>query len=167
VALALAGATPGIADAGERDARRRSDLALATSIEKDGIEAFSRTWEANPLFASQASLDAGSREAMRAQRLSQHPAHLAAALRAFGTGFQPPVHDRLASLAMPVLVMAGERDAKFTAIAHAMAEHLPNATVRIMPGAGHAVPLEAPAAFAAELDAFLKKGSDPFSEAFR
>ncbi|MCM2329275.1 MAG: 2-succinyl-6-hydroxy-2,4-cyclohexadiene-1-carboxylate synthase, partial [Lysobacter sp.] len=161
-ALALIGATPGIADDGEREARAIADLGLADTIEAGGIEAFSRQWEANPLFATQASLDPALQEAMRAQRLAQDAGRLAASLRAFGTGFQPPAHDELSRLAMPVLAMAGELDAKFAAIARDMASRIGGATLCIVPGAGHAVPLERAAACAAEIETFLKKGSESF-----
>jgi 2-succinyl-6-hydroxy-2,4-cyclohexadiene-1-carboxylate synthase len=45
---------------------------------------------------------------------------------------------------MPVTLIAGERDTKFTAIAYEIAELVPDATVTIVPGAGHAVHLERP-----------------------
>ncbi len=160
-ALVLVGATPGIAEAKERAARAASDAALADSIERDGIEAFSRAWEANPLFATQAGMDETRRAAMRAQRLGQDPARLAAALRAFGTGEQPPVHDSLPALAMPVLAMAGELDAKFSAIAAAMAARIPGAAVRIVPGSGHAVPLERATECAMEIETFLTRSIEP------
>jgi len=160
-ALVLIGATPGIEDESERAARAKADATLADSIERDGIEAFSRAWEANPLFATQAEMDEPLRASMRAQRLAQDPAKLAAALRAFGTGEQPPVHDKLAQLAMPVLAMAGELDPKFSAIAAAMAARIPGAAVRIVPGAGHAVPLERATECAQEIETFLTRSIDP------
>jgi pimeloyl-ACP methyl ester carboxylesterase len=49
---------------------------------------------------------------------------------------------------MPVALVVGERDQKFRAIATEMAAGLPRATVVVVPGAGHAVHLEAPAAVA-------------------
>jgi 2-succinyl-5-enolpyruvyl-6-hydroxy-3-cyclohexene-1-carboxylate synthase len=159
-ALALVGATPGIADDAEREARAKSDLELAAAIEHGGIEAFSRQWEANALFATQASLPPALRESMRAQRLGQDKGALAAALRAFGTGFQRPVHDETARLAMPVLVMAGALDAKFAAIARDMATRNARATLCLVPGAGHAVPLERAAACAQEFERFLERSID-------
>ncbi|HQZ45499.1 MAG TPA: 2-succinyl-5-enolpyruvyl-6-hydroxy-3-cyclohexene-1-carboxylic-acid synthase [Usitatibacteraceae bacterium] len=159
-ALALVGASPGIANEGERATRARADLDLAATLERDGIEAFCRQWEANPLFATQVAMAPALREAMRSQRLGQDPARLAAALRAFGTGFQPPVHDALAGLSMPVLVMAGERDEKFSGIARDMAGRIPGAVVRLVAGAGHAVPIERAAACAAALEEFLKGSID-------
>jgi 2-succinyl-6-hydroxy-2,4-cyclohexadiene-1-carboxylate synthase len=156
-ALALIGATPGIADDEERSRRAASDLALADTIEREGIDSFVKQWEANPLFATQAGLEPALREAMRSQRRTQDPVGLAAALRAFGTGFQPPVHAELTRLAMPVLLMAGAEDAKFSAIAREMAGRISGAEVRIVPGAGHAVPLERARECAAGLEAFLNR----------
>jgi 2-succinyl-6-hydroxy-2,4-cyclohexadiene-1-carboxylate synthase len=40
------------------------------------------------------------------------------------------------------LLIAGELDTKFTAIARSMAQALPQSQLRIVPGAGHSVHLE-------------------------
>ena len=63
-----------------------------------------------------------------------------------------PLWDRLGELTMAVVVLAGERDAKFVALARRLAGALPGATLTVVPGAGHALPLEAPAAVAAAID---------------
>jgi 2-succinyl-5-enolpyruvyl-6-hydroxy-3-cyclohexene-1-carboxylate synthase len=156
-ALALIGASAGIASEEERLQRAASDLELAASIEREDIESFATRWEANPLFATQAALPPALHDAMRRQRRAQDPMRLAAALRAFGTGFQPPAHGELAQLRMPVLLMAGEQDAKFVAAARDMAARIPGAQVRIIAGAGHAVPLERARECALEIDAFLTR----------
>jgi 2-succinyl-6-hydroxy-2,4-cyclohexadiene-1-carboxylate synthase len=143
--LALIGASPGLADAGERRARRRADDALADRIEREGIEAFARRWAAQPLFADQpASVAAFA----HAERLRCTPDGLAAALRGLGTGVMQPLWDRLGELRMPVMLVAGERDAKFRAIAEQMQAAIPSSTLHVVPGAGHAVQLEAPGALA-------------------
>ncbi len=49
--LVLIGATPGIANAAERRARRAADDALADHIEAVGVAAFIDEWLTNPLFA--------------------------------------------------------------------------------------------------------------------
>jgi pimeloyl-ACP methyl ester carboxylesterase len=59
-----------------------------------------------------------------------------------------PLWDRLGELAMPVTLVVGERDDKFRAIAEQMAGKIPGAGVVVVPGAGHAVHLEAPGAVA-------------------
>jgi 2-succinyl-6-hydroxy-2,4-cyclohexadiene-1-carboxylate synthase len=146
--LVLIGASPGIADDGERAARRRVDKALADRIETIGIEAFAAEWDAQELFAGQ---DERVRAAAHADRLRNTPAGLAAALRGLGTGAMPPLWQRLSELAMPVTLIAGERDAKFRDIAERMAAAIPGCRIEVVVGAGHAVQLERPDAVAAIL----------------
>lgn len=146
--LVLVGATAGIADAEERRTRREADERLADQIEAEGVEAFADRWRRLPLFADQPPAVA---EAAHAMRIGQDPAGLAAALRGIGAGVMTSLWDRLPELRIPVALVVGERDAKFRAIAERMAAALPNATVHVVPGAGHAVTLEAPAAVAALL----------------
>jgi pimeloyl-ACP methyl ester carboxylesterase len=91
--------------------------------------------------------------AVHTDRMRSTPAGLAAALRGLGTGSLPSLWDRLGELTAPVVLIVGERDTKFRAIAGEMAERLPRARLEIVAGAGHAVHLEAPAATAALLAA--------------
>jgi pimeloyl-ACP methyl ester carboxylesterase len=57
---------------------------------------------------------------------------------------------------MPVLLVAGELDAKFAVKATRLAEAIgPNASVELVPEAGHAVPFERPQAFAGLVATFL------------
>src|SRR5688500_19543309 len=50
--LVLVGASPGLADAGERAARQAADEALAAEIERTGTEAFIERWLAQPMFST-------------------------------------------------------------------------------------------------------------------
>lgn len=153
--LVLIGATAGIESTPEREARAASDLALADLLDAQGIEAFVNYWEASPIFETQRSLPAPTRARLRQERLSHDPASLSAALRAFGTGFQEPVHEALRNLSVRTLLIAGERDGKFRAIAEAMGKLLPHAELAVVAGAGHAVPSESPGALAAIIESFL------------
>jgi 2-succinyl-6-hydroxy-2,4-cyclohexadiene-1-carboxylate synthase len=137
--LVLLGASPGIADPAERVARRHADEALARELERDGIEAWAGRWGAQPLFADQPREVAA---AAHADRLRGAPAGLVAALRGLGTGVMTPVWDRLGELGCPVLLAAGERDAKFAGVAEAMGQHVARADVVRVAGAGHAAHLE-------------------------
>ena len=49
--LVLIGASPGIADAAQRDERRRADEQLADEIERSSIEEFARRWAQTPVLA--------------------------------------------------------------------------------------------------------------------
>ena len=146
-ALILESASPGLKDPAEREQRRSSDEALAASIERNGVQAFVEHWEKLPLFASQSSLPPEVREALREERLHNRASGLAQSLRGVGTGVQPPLHARLPALHIPVLLIAGQLDTKFTAIACSMAQALPQAQLRTIHGAGHTVHLERPGEF--------------------
>ena len=149
--LVLLGATAGLDDAGERAARVRSDEALAADLERDGLDAFLDRWLALPLFRGVAP-DAAD----RADRRRNTMAGLASSLRLAGSGTQIPAWDRLHALAMPTLLLAGERDEKFAALAHRMAAAIgANATCALVPGAGHAAHRENPDAFVAIVRAWL------------
>ena len=146
--LVLIGASPGLADPAEREARRRADDALAGRILEIGVEAFAREWAALPLWEGQPER---VRAAANADRLRNAPEGLASALRGLGTGVMEPLWDALPSLTVPVTLVVGERDEKFLAIAERMAAALPRAEIVVVPGAGHAAQLEQPAAVAALL----------------
>ncbi|HST43190.1 MAG TPA: 2-succinyl-6-hydroxy-2,4-cyclohexadiene-1-carboxylate synthase [Conexibacter sp.] len=139
--LTLIGASPGLRSDGERAARRAADEALAEEIVDGGVEAFARRWAEQPLFADQPPAVAA---AAHAERLRSTPEGLAASLRGVGTGAMEPLWERLPRLRLPVTLIAGERDAKFRALAEQMAELLPDATLHVVAGAGHAVQLERP-----------------------
>jgi 2-succinyl-6-hydroxy-2,4-cyclohexadiene-1-carboxylate synthase len=141
--LVLVGATGGIADDEERAARRRADEALADRLERVGLPRFLDDWLAQPLFAGLPP-DAQDRD----DRLRNSVAGLAASLRLAGTGTQEPLWDRLGALTVPVLVVAGEHDAKFRGLGDRLAAAIgANARSAVVPGAGHAAHLEQPAVF--------------------
>lgn len=165
-ALVLLGASPGLADAAERAARRAADADLAAAIETGGTAAFLDEWLAQPLFA-----DLRPAGDDLAARRANPPTGLADALRLLGTGTQEPLWERLAELTMPVLLVAGQRDAKFSTLARQMADRLVEEAgaasgggagtgaveVAVIEGTGHAAHLERPAAFAAVVEAFLDR----------
>ncbi len=135
------GASPGHADDAEREQRRLADERLAERIECLTIDEFARQWAQTPIL-SDISPDIAA--VSYADRLQSNPHGLAAALRHLGTGALPSAWKRLSELRMPVTLLVGERDTKFTALANEMARCVPHATVTIVPGSGHAVHLERP-----------------------
>jgi 2-succinyl-6-hydroxy-2,4-cyclohexadiene-1-carboxylate synthase len=145
--LLLIGGRAGVEDASERAARRRADEALADRIETDGIEAFVDEWLEQPLFASQQRLGCEFVAVQRRQRLDNDARSLAASLRGLGPGAQPSLFDELPRLDVPVLLIAGALDRTFVAHARDLERRLPDAEVREIADAGHAVHLEQPAAF--------------------
>ncbi len=140
--LVLVGATAGIDDPVEQAARVSSDEAWARCLEADGLDAFLRRWLAQPLFSGLDDQRAGF-EARRQNTV----AGLASSLRRAGTGVQEPLWGRLGALSMPVLVLAGEHDERFTALGKRLVATIGgNAELAVVAGAGHAAHLEAPEA---------------------
>jgi 2-succinyl-6-hydroxy-2,4-cyclohexadiene-1-carboxylate synthase len=146
--LVLISATAGIDDPAERAVRRHADEALADSIERDGLEAFLAGWVAQPMFAG--LVDPGMDDRRR-----NTAAGLASSLRLAGTGTQQPLWPRLATIDVPVLLVAGRNDPKFVTAAERMAGLLPHPTVAIVDGAGHTVHLERPSELTGLLDEWL------------
>ena len=155
-ALVLVSASPGLPEP-DRPARAAADNALADRIERIGIESFVDEWLTNPITSTR-HVAAVEREADRALRLENDAAGLAAALRGMGQAAVPDSSAALASLPMPVLLIAGERDQKYTAIARELAQ-LRGEKPAIVPGAGHNVILESPQAVAKALNDFPGRSS--------
>ena len=154
--LVLESPSAGIADAGARAERRARDEALARHLEQEGLAAFVDRWEAQPLFASHASMPRHRQQQQRAERLGHDAAGLAASLRGGGQGAMHPLHDRLGHIDVPTLVIAGERDALGLERASVVAAAIPGARLEVVPGAGHTPHLEDPEAFLRLADPFLR-----------
>ena len=148
--LVLVSASPGIADAGERAARRDADERLAQEIERDGVDAFLERWLAQPLFATLPPERAGIDE----RRAGNSVERLTAQLRVLGQGAQPSNWERLGEVQVPVLLVVGERDTKYVDIARRMAERIADARVEVLAAAGHACHLEQPERVAHLLTSF-------------
>ena len=141
--LVLLGGTPGIEDDGERAERHTADLALAARIRRDGVPAFVDHWLALPMFAG---LPPEGRFVDERRRNTAEG--LATSLELAGTGAQAPLWSALPAIHVPVLVLAGADDHRYAAIAERTAAAIgPNATVELVPGAGHSAHLEQPARF--------------------
>ncbi len=156
-ALVLESASPGIADAGERQERVRSDERLAQLVERDGVEAFVDHWEQIPLWASQARLPPAERDALRRQRLHNSTTGIANSLRGMGAGAQEPLFDRLCDVRAPALLVVGALDERYVELAHTMVLTMPRAELRIIEDAGHAAHFEQPTAFGAIVSEFLAR----------
>ena len=145
--LILVATTAGIADERERAARRAADEELARFAETATIEQFAERWAGQPLFAD---TPPGAQRVWLEDLMRNDPPALAEVLRGLGTGAMAPLWDRLPELTMPTVVLAGERDAKFVAIARdRLVPAIPRAALVLVPDAGHGLPREAPDAIAA------------------
>jgi 2-succinyl-6-hydroxy-2,4-cyclohexadiene-1-carboxylate synthase len=156
-AVAALGASAGLENEEERAARQKEDDELAQRILDHGLKAFVDSWMRHPVFNLQKNLGEEFLDGARNQRMQNDRKGLAHSLRGMGAGAQPPVHDLLARLELPILLLAGVRDEKFCSIAVDLADRLRNASVELIPGAGHAAHVECSDATHAAIRDFFRK----------
>lgn len=177
-ALVLISGTAGLESAEERAARRRADGLLADQLDppdrapghcdadrdrdrdqerdQERVDRFLDRWLAQPLFA-----DVPEHAAGRDERRTNTPDGLASSLRMDGTGTQEPLWARLGELSMPVLLVTGENDAKFTELNRRMAAAIgPRARHAVVDGAGHSPHLVRPDLVASLVEQFLDENPD-------
>ncbi len=141
--LVLLGATAGIEDPVEREARAEADRTNAARLRELGLLEFLQRWVALPMFEG-----VPPERQFLMERMENTVDGLENSLLQSGTGSQDPTWDKLHRLDMPVLVLAGERDVKYVEIGRRMAEAVgDNARFAAVPDAGHAAHLEQPEAF--------------------
>lgn len=150
--LVLISGTAGLETEEERTQRRESDEILASHIEEVDVPSFIEEWLSNPLFAGLSRPNARIED-----RLTNTAAGLASSLRLCGTGTQPSLWNRLNELPMPTLLIAGEKDPKFCALAERMHSLIPHSELHVLEGVGHTVHLEDTGACAAILDEWLQR----------
>lgn len=155
--LVLESPSAGLETDRERRARRAADEALAARIERDGIEAFVAGWERGPVFATHAALAPAAAARQRSIRLRNDPHGLAASLRGAGQGAMEPLHDHLAGITAPTLVIAGAQDAIGRPRAERVARGIPGARLELIDGAGHTPHLERGSVFRRLVTAFLQE----------
>jgi 2-succinyl-6-hydroxy-2,4-cyclohexadiene-1-carboxylate synthase len=153
--LFLESASPGLERSGERAARRAADESKAVRLESGDFEPFLRDWYAQPLFAPLARDEDQLRRTIDARRRND-AGELARSLRGMGTGSQPSLWEELTGLGVPTLAIAGELDGKYAGISSRMAGINPRIESAVVPGAGHTVHAETPAAYNSLLWRFVE-----------
>lgn len=142
--LILIGATPGIESAAERTERRVTDARRVAHILEIGTPAFITEWLQQPMFAHLTD-----EQSARFQRFENSAEGLAMSLHHCGAGAQEPLWDRLSTLRIPVLVIAGTNDEKYTAIGKRMVATIGSNARFVNIEGGHAVHVENPTVTAA------------------
>jgi 2-succinyl-6-hydroxy-2,4-cyclohexadiene-1-carboxylate synthase len=111
------------------------------------------SWEQQPLFVTQRQLPPSILQRQREIRLRHDAEGLAGALEGLGLAQMPDYGPAFGTLGIPVIVMAGAQDPKFSEIARALGRQHAHVHARIVDGVGHNLLIEAPEAVAAALRA--------------
>jgi 2-succinyl-6-hydroxy-2,4-cyclohexadiene-1-carboxylate synthase len=138
----LVSGDPGLRSDAERAQRLAWDEEQAALIEHEGLEAFSERWARLPLFDTQEKLPASVREAQQKERREHTTKGAAWAMRCLGLGRMPSWWEQLSTCKVPLEVVTGALDQKFTRIGEEMSQF---ATHSVIPRVGHNAALEAPA----------------------
>jgi len=154
--LTLESTHPGL-EPPARERRRRHDLERSAAIASDP-EAFLREFYAAPLFESfrtRPRFEAVIRE--RITRARRSPKSLAQTFAALSVGNQPALASALLDAEIPTMLIVGERDTKYAALASGLVASpnaRPDLAMTAVSAAGHNVHLERPEAFVDALRAF-------------
>ena len=151
--LVLESASPGLDKDDARRERRKVDRQRAERIARGDFEAFLNEWYRQPLFESLARHELV--DEMVATRLRNDRDELACAVVGMSPGRQPPLWDRLGTLAVPVLALSGQLDDKYAALTTRLETASPLIHTALVPGAGHNVHAERPRAYLEAVRAFL------------
>lgn len=153
--LILESSTFGISGNSERRYRAVTDQKRAEAIEQNFSD-FLKKWQKQSLFGNESGTEDHK---MLYQKImqAQKPSNLAACLRGFGSGVMPSVYDKLGTLKMPVLLIAGEMDEKFVSIHEQLAGELPDAKSRVISKAAHRVHQDQPELLLKEIQQFIKE----------
>ena len=134
---------PGLGGDAERAARVGGDERWCQLLLRQGSARFLRTWEEQPLFATQQALPAARLARQRAIRHGHTADGLQQSLRVLGLGRMPDLRGVLRVQPLRVELLVGALDAKFLTLALELARAAPVRLQRVE-GAGHNLLLEAP-----------------------
>jgi pimeloyl-ACP methyl ester carboxylesterase len=141
----------------QRDAWSRETSVLARVFIEHGMGSMAERMARGP---ARIQLKYKDRESWQefVARLRQHSAHGMSNTMARCQALRPSLHDlqdRLSGMVIPVLLAVGDEDIPCLETNLMLKSALPNAGLWICPNTGHAINLEEPAAFNAQVESFL------------
>jgi len=154
--LVLISSGPGFKDQELQGSRRTHEMAMAETLEEEGLGPFVALWEQNPILKPHRPFPRSAAEDLRARRMQHDPLGLAGALRQLGAGAMPNLWNGLSEIACPTLLIAGSSDARYVEVMGEMARLMPHAKHVVIPEAGHAIHREKPEALLQAVEKFLR-----------
>jgi 2-succinyl-6-hydroxy-2,4-cyclohexadiene-1-carboxylate synthase len=150
----LESVNPGLSDRTEKGLRVERDEIIARNIEKSKVDVFLQKWYNLPLFQSLREHPHFDELIDRRQKFSNK--NWPNALRGMGLGKQPSLWNKLAYLQNDILILAGEKDKKFSKIAFLMKKYNSGFKIISVKDCGHNVHFECQKEFLVEIENFLQ-----------
>jgi 2-succinyl-6-hydroxy-2,4-cyclohexadiene-1-carboxylate synthase len=157
--LVLESTTFGIENEQERQARQALDGQRADSL-LGNFDQFIDEWKKLPIFETNQLSEAQKAQVETIQR-AQNPLWMSNSLLGFGTGSMPCSIEHLGLLNMPVQLMVGAKDQKFTNIMQAMHNRINSSDLKIFENANHRVHLDQPDIFIKTIKKFIQTNTLP------
>lgn len=154
-AVILESTSPGLKTLKEREIRIKQDQLVLDKLKTLDMFAFLQQWYSNPLFASFTKHPNYSQAIAR--RLENKPEKLTKSLEHLGLGRQPNLWQKLERNQVPLLLLVGELDPKFTIINQEMASLCCQARLIIVNNSGHNIHFEQPYPYASLVINWLKQ----------
>ena len=140
--LIIESASPGIEDPVERRVRLEKDFMVADKLESINFEEFLIQWYNQPLFADLKKSQNFNK--IFQSRLKNNPVQLARAIRIMTVGKQKSLWKMFHGLDLPVLIISGSNDEKYTSYTKRISESSSSVRTQIISGAGHVEHAEKP-----------------------
>lgn len=145
--ILLIGAHPGLETSAQLEARRESDQRLAQQLRSQDLTEFLKSWYAQDIFAA-----LSNKPEVLAQLLDRRSKNdrkaLADALEGLSLSQQTSSWKFLRDFPGKIWYLYGEQDQKYCELAGVISARAPKVITKMVRGAGHAVPWEAPKEFA-------------------
>jgi 2-succinyl-6-hydroxy-2,4-cyclohexadiene-1-carboxylate synthase len=152
--LILESTNPGIKDSNLRKERAALDAKRAGEIEYFGLDKFIQNWYENPLFES-LSQHGEKFNALKRKKKHNHAAWMSKIIAELSPGVQPELWSSLHQISMPTLLLAGQRDQKYTKLSKRALAQNNLFKIEIMRNAGHNIHFEQPNEFILQVKKFL------------
>lgn len=157
--LILESTTFGIENEQERQARQALDGQRADSM-LGNFDQFIDDWRLLPIFDSE-EISAQKKLSIDQIQRSQNPLWMSNSLLGFGTGSMPCLKENLTMLSMPVQLLVGAKDQKFTNVMRAMQSRIEKASLKVFENANHRVHLDQPTKFTEVIKNFIQTNMIP------
>jgi len=155
-ALILESVSKGFATVKEKNDRLKNDFVLADKIKNEGMENFINYWMNIPLFDSLKNLPAEKYQSLIKAKLNNSVTGLSNSLRGFSTGNMNVDLSEFNKYNIPVLLITGGLDKKFTNINKNFVNEFSNARHEIINNAGHNSHIEKEEEFNLIVNKFLE-----------
>lgn len=155
-ALILESVSKGFSNEEEKNERLKNDFFLADKIKNEGMENFINYWMNIPLFDSLKKLPDEKYQSLIKAKLNNSAAGLSNSLRGFSTGNMNIDLTEFNKYDIPVLLITGGLDEKFTNINKSFVNDFAKARHEIIMNAGHNSHIEKEEEFIFIVNKFLK-----------